>query len=107
MRPFRIKPWKTLPNGVVLADYHQACVRLVRRQTYRWTSEGTTKDGMLIEIYGTRSGISTISDTADQDNLSFEAAWDMNGAVCVAHPRVPENITLESWPLNALGFGAT
>jgi hypothetical protein len=89
---FGYKPWKTLPNGVSLADYHQACVRLVRAD-YCGT-RGTTRDGMLIDIYDT-IGISTISDTAANDPLRFEAAWDVNGAVCVAHTRVPENITLE------------
>ena len=33
---FGYKPWKTLSNGVVLADYHQACVRLVREHA-RWS----------------------------------------------------------------------
>ena len=89
---FGYKPWKTLPNGVSLADYHQACVRLVRAD-YCGT-RGTTRDGMLIDIYD-KIGISTISDTADQDTLKLEAAWDVNGAICVAHTRVPENITLE------------
>lgn len=89
---FGYKPWKTLPNGVALRDYHQACVRLVRAD-YCGTG-GTTKDGMLIDIYD-KIGISTISDTADHDALKFEAAWDVNGAVCVAHTRVRENINLE------------
>ena len=26
--------------------------------------------------------------------MSFEAAWNEDGAVCVAHPRIRENITL-------------
>ncbi len=68
---FGYKPWKTLPNGVALADYHQACVRLVRAD-YCGT-RGTTRDGMLIDIYD-KIGISTISDTADQDNLKFRGS---------------------------------
>jgi hypothetical protein len=27
--------------------------------------------------------------------MSFEAGWDKDGAVCVARPRVPENVTLD------------
>jgi hypothetical protein len=27
--------------------------------------------------------------------VSFEAAWNEEGAICVAHPRVPQNMTLE------------
>ena len=89
---FGYKPWKTLPDGTRLADYHQACVRLVRADYCG--NKGTTKDGMLIDIYD-KIGIQGESDTADHDGLRFEAAWDTNGALCVAHTRVPENITLE------------
>ena len=31
---------------------------------------------------------------AMRPDMSFEAAWNEDGAVCVAHPRIPENITL-------------
>jgi hypothetical protein len=89
---FGYKPWKALPDGTKLADYHQACVRLVRAD-YCGT-RGTTKDGMLIDIYD-KIGIVSISDAMDHDGLRFEAAWDRHGALCVAHTRVPENITLE------------
>ena len=27
--------------------------------------------------------------------MTFEAAWGVDGAICVAHPRIPENISLE------------
>jgi hypothetical protein len=27
--------------------------------------------------------------------MTFEAAWAVDGAICVAHPRIPENISLE------------
>ena len=43
------KPWKTTPDGTTLADYHQACVRLIRADYCG--HQGTTNDGMLIDIY--------------------------------------------------------
>jgi len=33
-------------------------------------------------------------DAVDDATLSFEAGWNADGAVCVAHSRIPENITL-------------
>jgi hypothetical protein len=86
------KPWRTMPDGTKLADYHQACVRLIRADYCG--DRGTTKDGMLIDIYD-RLGIQHPAADADQNGLRFEAAWNTDGAVCVAHTRVPANITLE------------
>jgi hypothetical protein len=88
---FGYKPWKSLPNGSALADYHQACIRLVRADYCG--NQGTTKDGTRIDVYD-KVGISAAADEADP-SLRFEAAWDANGAICVAHTRVPENVTLE------------
>jgi ADYC domain len=85
------KPWKTTPDGTTLADYHQACVRLIRADYCG--HQGTTKDGMLIDIYD-RLGIQRPADDAGRSGLRFEAAWNTDGAVCVAHTRVPANITL-------------
>lgn len=89
---FGYKPWKTLANGTRLADYHQACVRLVRADYCG--GHGTTRDGMLIDIYDT-IGIQDPDPKAAAAGVRFEAAWTPAGAVCVAHTRVPEHITLE------------
>jgi hypothetical protein len=54
---------------------------------------GTTRDGMLIDFYD-RLGIQKRADTSDDRALPFEAAWNTAGALCVAHTRVPANMTL-------------
>jgi len=89
---FGYKPWKTLPNGVRLAAYHQACIRLVRADYCG--GHGTTRDGMLIDIYD-NLGINSPDPNPSAAGVRFEAAWTTTGAVCVAHTRVPENITLQ------------
>ena len=89
---FGYKPWKTLPNGTRLDDYHQACIRLVRADYCG--GHGTTRTGMLIDIYDT-IGINARDPKAAAAGVRFEAAWTPQGAACVAHTRVPENITLE------------
>ena len=55
---------------------------------------GTTRDGMLIDIYDT-IGIQDPDPNADAGGVRFEAAWTPLGAASVAHTRVPEHITLE------------
>jgi hypothetical protein len=41
-----------------------------------------------------RLGIQRPADDAERQGLRFEAAWNPDGAVCVAHTRVPANMTL-------------
>ena len=89
---FGYKPWKTLPNGLRLEPYHQACVRLVRADYCG--GHGTTRDGMLIDIYDA-IGINAPAPNPAAVGLRFEAAWTTTGAVCVAHTRVPENMSLD------------
>jgi hypothetical protein len=88
---FGYKPWKTDPGGVSLADYHQACIRMVRADYCG--KEGTTRDGMIIDFYD-RLGIQQRTKTIDDHALPFEAAWNADGALCVAHTRVPEHMTI-------------
>jgi hypothetical protein len=88
---FGYKPWKIDPSGVSLADYHQACIRMVRADYCG--NKGTTRDGMLIDFYD-RLGIQERTNTTDNDTLPFEAAWNAEGALCVAHTRVPEHMTI-------------
>jgi hypothetical protein len=89
---FGYKPWKTTKEGVRLEDYHQACIRMVTADYCG--DRGTTKDGMTIDLYDTL-GIQTPAESAGHDDLQFEAAWNTAGATCVAHTRVPANITLQ------------
>lgn len=88
---FGYKPWKTLPDGTRLADYHQACIRMV---TANYCGDRrTTRDGMLIDYYD-NLGIAQPDPDPARDGTEFEAAWNPQGAVCVAHTRVPEHETL-------------
>lgn len=49
---------------------------------------------MLIDVYDP-AGIQQRDPKSDAAGVRFEAAWTTTGAVCVAHTRVPENITLD------------
>jgi hypothetical protein len=83
------KPWKRLSDGTSLWDHHQACVRMLRAD---YCGDGpTTRDGMLINLYDPVG----IQPDEPRPGMSFEAGWDEGGAVCVARPRVPGNVTLE------------
>lgn len=86
------KPWKTLADGTRLADYHQACVRMVNANYCG--DNRTTRDGMQID-YWDDLGIARPDPDAEREGLTFEAAWGPGGAVCVAHTRVPEHETLD------------
>ncbi|TCH99620.1 hypothetical protein EJV46_02805 [Roseococcus sp. SYP-B2431] len=83
---FGYRPWAFLPDGRPLAPYHAACNNLVRA-AYGGGEHGWTRNGMLIDIYD-HVGIQVPGDDA---TTSFEAGWTPEGAVCVAHTRVPEN----------------
>jgi ADYC domain-containing protein len=85
-------PWEKTPDGVPTRDYFDACVRMVRAD-YCGDGRGWTRDGMLIDIWDDH-GIQK-TDASSSPTLSFEAGWTPEGAVCVAHTRVPENITLD------------
>ena len=88
---FGYKPWRTTKDGASLEDYYQACIHMV---TANYCGDrGTTKDGMTIDLYD-NMGINTLSESAGSDALRFEAAWNATGAACVAHTRVPDNISL-------------
>lgn len=86
------KPWKVLADGTSLAAYHQACIRMVNANYCG--NRRTTRDGMLID-YWDNLGIAQPEPDPAQQQLEFEAAWGPNGAVCVAHTRVPEHETLD------------
>ncbi len=89
---FGYKPWKTLANGTRLEAYHQTCTRLVTADYCG--NRRTTRDGMLIDLYDT-IGILQPDPKSAAAGARFEAAWSPAGALCVAHTRVPENVTLE------------
>jgi hypothetical protein len=98
---FGYHPWQTrdLPKPVSHHDgdsapsylnLYNACIRMVRAD-YGGDGTGTTRNGMLIDLYDDH-GIQTPE--ADH-RMAFEAGWTQDGAVCVNHPRVEENISLD------------
>ena len=87
------KPWATTKSGVALAPYHAACVNMVRANYCG--QHGTTRDGMTIEFDDTAGVNEPDAAAARRLALSFEAGWSATGAVCVAHPRVPANVSLD------------
>ncbi len=64
-----------------------ACVRMLRAD-YCGDGVSTTRDGTLIDIYDDR-GIQKPASAA----IDFEAGWTADGAVCVRHVRVRDNIS--------------
>ena len=90
---FGYKPWKTIQEGASLAPYHAACVKAVRADYCG--NRGTTRDGQPIDIFDTL-GIQRPEETQGSLAMPFEAAFSEAGAVCVAHTRVPENVTLDA-----------
>jgi hypothetical protein len=80
---FGYAPWR--PER---ADLWLACIRMVRAD-YCGDDIATTRDGTLVDVYDD-AGVQTPDLRPDQ---AFEAGWTPDGAVCVAHPRIAENIT--------------
>jgi ADYC domain-containing protein len=89
---FGYHPWQTAPNGRPMRDFFNACVRLLRAD-YCGDGRGWTRDGTLVDIWDDY-GVQTLDGGGDPAFL-FEAGWNADGAVCAAHSRIPENITLE------------
>jgi hypothetical protein len=84
---------------------YNACLRMVRAD-YGGDGNGTTRNGMRIDLYDARG----IEVPANDPRMAFEAGWTDAGAVCVNHPRVVENVTLADiatrWPRLAGKTGA-
>ncbi|MFL5252192.1 MAG: ADYC domain-containing protein [Rhodopila sp.] len=81
---FGYKPWRSR-NEESLWGYHQACVRMMRAD---YGGDGTphTRDGTKIDVFD-RFGIQKPESSPDE--MTFEAAWDQDGAVCVRRTRIP------------------
>jgi ADYC domain len=84
------RPWEEQPGGPPLAALHQACVHMARAD-YGGDGRATTREGMMI-YWCDRFGLDPCRKDAP---FAFEAAWGRDGAICVARPRVAENISLE------------
>ncbi len=87
---FGYGPWRQTPDGRPMRDWYNACVRLLRGD-YCGDGRPYTRDGTWIDLYD-RIGVQK----SDADpTLTFEAAWGPDGAVCVAHTRIPDIISLD------------
>ena len=62
------------------------------RADYCGNGTATTKDGQAIDMYDDLGIQKPENDAA----MEFEAGWSKEGAACVRHTRVKENVTLES-----------
>ena len=88
-------PWRTVTEcqapGVChplsLADFHQACTRMLRAD-YCGDGTSTTRNGTIIDTWD-HEGIQADTETA----WPFEAEWSQAGATCLVTPR---HATLES-----------
>ncbi|AVP99057.1 hypothetical protein C7S18_18600 [Ahniella affigens] len=90
-------PWRTAPaNGASLEPYYTACINMARAD-YCGNDAPSTRNGTAIDIYD-RVGVQT-SDASITD-MAFEAGWNEHGAVCVAHTRIVENLTLDGLHTN-------
>jgi ADYC domain len=83
------RPWDTR-DGIPLRDLHRACIHMLRAD-YGGDDRPSTRNGTLVDI-SDRFGIQKPEMSA---GLEFEAAWGPDGAVCVAHPRIAANLSLE------------
>jgi hypothetical protein len=88
---FGYHPWETASDGRPMREYYNACVRMMRAD-YCGDGRSWTRDGTLIDMWDDH-GIQKLSTETDRA-FSFEAGWKPEGAVCVAHARIQENITL-------------
>lgn len=85
------RPWDEAPSGPPLRALHQACIHMARAD-YGGDGKPTTRDGTRVDLYD-RFGIQKADRTM---SMTFEAAWGVDGAICVAHPRIAENVSLEA-----------
>jgi hypothetical protein len=81
-------PWEE-GTGVPMRELHAACIHMVRAD-YGGDDRATTRDGTVIDVYD-RFGI---QQPEAADPMPFEAAWGKGGAICIAHPRIAQNVTL-------------
>lgn len=88
---FGYRPWKQASDGTPLAPLYESCVHMVRAD-YCGDDKPATRNGTLIDIYD-RHGIQSSDGGSD---LQFEAGWSPQGAVCVAHTRITDELDLDA-----------
>jgi hypothetical protein len=83
------RPWEEQAGGPPLRALHRACVHMTRAD-YGGDGSTSTREGIQVYVCD-RFGVRPCAKDAP---LTFEAAWGASGAVCVARPRVAENLSL-------------
>ena len=83
------RPWEEQPGGPPLAALHEACVHMARAD-YGGDGRASTREGTLI-YWCDRFGVHPCGEDVP---AAFEAAWGRDGAICVARPRIAENVSL-------------
>jgi hypothetical protein len=84
------RPWDERPGGPPLRALHRACIHMTRAD-YGGDGATATRDGTRIDLYD-RFGIQKAN---YEFPLAFESAWGVDGAICVAHPRIAELLSLD------------
>jgi hypothetical protein len=82
------RPWATAVGSESLRPYFDSCVRMMRAD-YCGDGRSHTRAGVHVDMWD-RAGVQKA-----QTDLPFEAAWGPDGALCLAHARVPNISTLE------------
>jgi hypothetical protein len=96
-------PWRKAPNtGESLKPYYEACIHLARAD-YCGDNRPSTRNGTSIDIYD-RVGVQ--QQTTGLAGMKFEAGWNVDGAVCANHTRIPQNLTLDQLPDRCARFTA-
>jgi hypothetical protein len=84
------RPWDERPGGPPLRALHRACIHMTRAD-YGGDGATATRDGTRIDLYD-RFGIQQAN---YEFPLAFESAWGVDGALCVARPRIAELLSLD------------
>ena len=83
------RPWDESEGGPPLHALHRACVRMTRAD-YGGDGRTHTRDGTKIGIHDRFA----IRHLHRDPRMAFEAAWGVDGAICVAHPRVANEASI-------------
>ena len=103
------RPWssamrctKGTCSAVSLADYHQACTRLIRAD-YCGNGTSYTLNGTLIEVY---DGLSP-QIQRQTESWNIEGKWNPGGASCIGEARHAELLTKGRFPDGNGDYAAT
>ena len=76
------KPWKSVPGGASMTNYHQACTRMARAD-YCGDGQSHTQNGTEIDFYDALP----INVNTSGLLMLFDGAWGPDGAYCIGKER--------------------